>query len=537
MSAHLTNSLIARIRLTGLARLSVVARALSANRYLILICFLFYKFIFAATTPTQYGDFWEHSAAIQALLGNLYAPTHPFFALQASHAFISPYSILIASLAALTQTTAINALTAMGLVNFCLLAYSAKAFYSSFIKSSQSVSAQACAFYAFLLILFLWSSNTWGYSGFLNFSLIADVLPYPSTFALALSLLGLSLGFMTSTRFSFFYSALIYILFWFVLLTHPLTSIFFAVGLSCQLWSTHVSKRKNKILVGICLGLFAIYAATLWPYFSIIALILGAGDVYHSENHGMYLDVLSKIWPTLVALPFAAWALKDRAGQSIILIILMLGCVYIYGGLTEKYSFGRVISIIIILTQILIAVGIARLEQTAIYRLSTLATIIPLALFVTLLYLSLPWLSATSTRALTVANSIRLSRPISTQHAYKDLLFLQQHVSDNSVVLSDLETSWIVPSVRGKIVGALHPQAFVADQKIRFNDVNLFFDANTSTVQRLALAKKYHSDFLLLNKHTIKDHIAMQEFFVLNNLGVIVYDSDHYVLLKLSLAN
>ena len=324
MTAHLTNKLIARINRAALARLSVVARVLSANRYLILISILFYKFVFAATTTTQYGDFWEHSAAIQALLGNLYEPTHPFFALKASHAFVSPYSVLIASLAALTQTTAINALTAMGLVNFCVLAYSVKAFYSSFIKSSQSVKAQACAFYAFLLILFLWGSNTWGYSGFLNFSLMADVLPYPSTFALALSLLGLSLGFTRSTRFSFFYSALTYILFWFVLLTHPLTSIFFAVGLICQLWSAHASQRQNKILVGICLGLLAIYAATLWPYFSIIALIFGAGDVYHSENHGMYLDVLSKIWPTLIALPFAAWALKDRVGQSILLMILLI---------------------------------------------------------------------------------------------------------------------------------------------------------------------------------------------------------------------
>jgi hypothetical protein len=50
------------------------------------------------------------------------------------------------------------------------------------------------------------------------------------------------------------------------------------------------------------------------------------------------------------------------------------------------------------------------------------------------------------------------------------------------VVLSDINTSWIVPSIRGKVVGALHPQAFVPDQKQRFDDVNTFFDADNKVL-------------------------------------------------------
>lgn len=537
MSAHLTNKLSARVRRAAPARLSVVARVLSTYRYQILLCFLFYKFIFAATTAAQYGDFWEHSAAIQALLGNLSEPTHPFFALTASHSFISPYSVFIAGLAMLTHSTAINALTAFGLVNFCLLAFSVKAFYASLIKDDQRISARDYAFYALLLMLFLWGSNTWGYSGFLNFSLIADVLPYPSTFALALSLWGLSLGFNRSARFPFFSSAFTYVLFWCVLLTHPLTAIFFATGLVCQLWSTAAEQRQQKVFAGVIFGSLAIFAATRWPYFSLAALIAGAGDVYHPENYSMYVDVLSRVWPTIVALPFAAWALKNRAGQAMLFMIVMLACVYIYGGLTEKYSFGRVISIIIILMQLLIAVGLARLEHGAISRIPNLATVVPLALFVTLIYLSIPWLTATSTRALTVANSIRLGRPISTQHSYKDLLFLQQHVDDNSVVLSDLDTSWIVPSIRGKVIAALHPQAFVADQKQRFDDVNLFFNNNTSSSQRLLIAEKYRAEYVLLNKQTTTNFTELQQIFIASRLATVIFESDRYVLLKLPLAH
>lgn len=510
---------------------------LSKNRYQLLATFLFYKFLVQATDAARYGDFWHHAAAVNALIANALSPSHPFFSIMAPHAFLSPYSAMVAGYAALTHTSGINALETFGLINFCLFAYALFAFYESLVEGSDNANKNTCAFYGLLLILFLWGKYTWGFSGFLNFSLIADVLPYPSTFALALSFLGLSFGFGIRAQRHYIFSVLTFTFFGIVLLTHALTAIFFAVGLVCQLWSTPAPHRQHKILVGIILGSLALYATTLWPYFSIIALTFGAGDVYHGENHGMYLDVLSKIWPTIIALPFAAWALKSRAGQSILLIILVLSFVYLYGGLTAKYSFGRVISIIIILMQILIAVGLARLEQAAISRLPALATVVPLVLFTTLVYLSLPWLSATTSRALTVANSIRLGRPISLQHSYKDLLFLKEYVGDTSVVLSDIETSWIVPSMRGKVVGALHPQAFVADQKTRFNDVNLFFEANASPAQRLELVKKYHPDFLLLNKYTIKDYITMQEFFVSNNLGVIVYDSDHYVLLKLSLAN
>lgn len=509
------------------------------NRYPLLVLFLFYKFLFEATTATRYGDFWEHAAAVHALITDTLSPSHPFFSIAAPHAFLSPYSLLVASYAALTRNSAISALETFGLVNFCLFAYALFAVLSSsWLKDTNASNKghkNSCAFYSLILMLFLWGKNTWGYSGFLNFSLIADVLPYPSTFALGLSFLGLSLGLTRSARFSLFSSLLTYFLFFIVLLTHPLTSIFFATGLICQLCTVTAEQRRQKLLNGVIFGPLAICAATLWPYFSLVALISGAGVVYHPENRGMYVDVLSKIWPTLIALPLTAWAFKDKAGQSILLIILLLGCVYLYGGLTEKYSFGRVISIIIILLQILIAIGIARFEQAALCQMPTLVTFIPLVLFTTLIYLSLPWLTTTTTRALTVANSLRLSRPISTQQAYKDLIFLKTWVNDDSTVLSDLETSWIVPSIRGKVIGALHPQAFVADQRQRFDDVNLFFDKSATTTQQLMIAEKYQAQYLLLNKHTTTNYAELQQLFIENRVAKIIYDSDHYVLLRLPL--
>jgi hypothetical protein len=506
---------------------------LTPLKFILLVLVCISGFAIQATSAVFYGDFWEHAALIVGLTQNLSPSDHPIFNRVAPHAFLSPYALLIACLAFVFDLSPINALASAGPVNFCLLTLGLYFFIAALDKGF-AVSATT---YALLAFLFLWGSHPWGYSGFFHYRVIADVLPYPSTFALALTLIALSINFYAAQRNSYLWKPIVFLLFWVVLLTHPLTAIFFACGLTAQLWCVPKKQALREILLNAAFGLLAVGAATLWPYYSIIELASGAGDIYHPENKSMYVDVLSRIWPTLVAMPFAAWALKDRRGQSILLIILMLVGIYVFGGMTEKYSYGRVISIIMILMQILIAIGLVRLEVSATARLPALRFIVPTVLFGSLLYFSMPWLISTSTRALTVANSIRLGRPISNQHSYKELLFLEQQVGARSVVLSDINTSWIVPSIRGKVVGALHPQAFVPDQKQRFDDVNTFFDVATNFGQQLAIAKKYHADFLLLNKERTPNYQNLLEHFTTEDRGQVTYTSDKYILIKLSLPN
>jgi hypothetical protein len=486
-----------------------------------------------ATSGIFYGDFWEHAALVTYLAKDPIAATHPFFQTTAAHAFLSPYIAVVALASFRFDIAPINALACVGIFNFCLFV-GAICFW---IKQLQPKRWCTSCTYSLLAILLLWGTDPWGYSGFFHFRIIRDVLPYPSTFALAITFIALAINSLSASQSKLIWQLLVFLLFWVVLLTHPLTSIFFAFGILAQLWC--VTSRQLALTVGLqtVLGLSAIGLAAQWPYYSIVELASGAGDVYHPENKGMYLEVLSRIWPTLLASPIASWAIKDRAGQSVILIILMLIGVYIYGGLTEKYSFGRVVSIIVILMQILIAIGITRIEVLATARLPTLRILIPVTLYTSLLYVSMPWLVATSTRTLTVANSIRLGRPISLQHSYKDLLFLEQQVDAKSVVLSDINTSWIVPSIRGKVVGALHPQAFVPDQKQRFDDVTVFFEPATSIQQQISIARKYNVNFLLINKKTTPQYQELEDRFTGEGTGEITFASNKYILIKLSLLN
>ena len=115
---------------------------------------------------------------------------------------------------------------------------------------------------------------------------------------------------------------------------------------------------------------------------------------------------------------------------------------------------------------------------------------------------------------------------------YKNLTFLSQHLKKGSVVLSDLDTSWFVPSFGGKVIGALHVQAFVSDDEQRRVDLVDFFDNDTSTTKRQSIIQKYKPDYFLIDKFAIKDWLkifnSIESFLKTSK----VYENDQYLLFR-----
>lgn len=505
---------------------SAIFHFISANRFSLLVLLIFYKITIETTNGIWYGDFWEHSAVVQALIENTAAPSHPFFSLQAPHAFISPYHWITAIFAKYFNFSAIESLGLFGVLNFCLFTLGLKVFIEGF----ESKVLQLTCFYSFLFILFLWGNNPWGFSGFFYFELLADVLPYPSTFATALSLIGLGLGFKLDNTLSIIKQLSLILISTLVLLSHPLTFIFLTTGLICQA----VTSKQIFLSIAHRLIIFAIATgiAFLWPFYSIFALLTGAGDVYHSSNRSMYMDVLIKIWPIIVLLPLLWPVFKRQETRPVFLHLLVLVAVYFFGWFTGKYSYGRDITFIVILIQILLASQFAHFETllSQFYPRTTLTYGMFLGLI--LLCLASTWLYPTMTRSLTVLNSFISGRSVSNQHMYKNLTFLSKHLIKGSVVLSDLDTSWLVPSFGGKVVGALHVQAFVSDDEQRRVDLLDFFSDDASSTKRQSIIQKYKPDYLLIDKFVFKDWKE-----ILNSLDSFsktskVYENDQYILFR-----
>jgi hypothetical protein len=503
-----------------------IFRFISNSRFEIIALFVFYKFTIHATNGIWYGDFWEHSAVIQALVIDLSNSSHPFFAIQAPHAFISPYHWIAALLAKYSSLDVINTLSILGILNFCLFIFGLKVFIQGF---ELKVPHFTC-FYALLFILFLWGNEPWGFSGFFHFELIADILPYPSTFTTALSLIGLGIGFQLLRSDSIAQYILLILISTLVLLSHPLTFIFLASGLLCQALT---SKEKFALITKrVIVFVLAISIAMLWPYYSIFELLTGAGDVYHASNRGMYTDVLSKIWPILVLSPLLWPALKNKKTHPIFLHLLALIAVYFFGWFTGKYSYGRDITFIVILIQILLARQFADFELRLSQSLPRTILTYRVSLGVVLLYLASSWLYPTFTRSLTVINSLVSGRTVSNQHMYKNLTFLPQYIDKGSVVLSDLDTSWLVPSFGGKVIGALHVQAFVADDAQRSVDLRDFFSKGATPARRQTIIQKYHPKYFLINKHMTKDWPELLNEIDSFSKMTQVYENDQYLLFR-----
>jgi hypothetical protein len=76
---------------------------------------------------------------------------------------------------------------------------------------------------------------------------------------------------------------------------------------------------------------------------------------------------------------------------------------------------------------------------------------------------------------------------------------LEGIVKQHDVVLSDPITSWPIPSSSGKIVPAIHYEAFVDGQLERIEDARMFF-GETGGVDRTAILDRYHVRYIVLNR-------------------------------------
>jgi hypothetical protein len=125
----------------------------------------------------------------------------------------------------------------------------------------------------------------------------------------------------------------------------------------------------------------------------------------------------------------------------------------------------------------------------------------------------------------TLANSLR-ARPT----AYKNYLFLSRFAGQYDVVLSDIKSSWILPTFGGKVVAAIHPLAFVPDHDIRRSDLDSFFNRETTFTERQRIIHKYNTNYLLLNKSKKKIWRDLRQSFMTR--GRVVFESDSFILIS-----
>lgn len=495
----------------------------------ILITILAAYYITQVLNGLWVDDFWDHASVIRELIDHPWRPNHPQLGGNTPHTFFTPYSLLAAYSAKLLGINAIEVLGLYGFINIAILLYG----LWIFIKTSDLENSKETYFYSILLIVFLWGSNPWGYSGFFHSDVLKFTLPYPSSFAtgIVLATIGYQKEYQKNNKK--IQIILISIMSTVVILTHPVAFLFLVIGFISNLIGVKGSKERILTAKSMTYALVvALIVAISWPYYSLIELIKGASDVYHQSNAGVYQDFMKNTWPLLIVAPLILTINNQVKLHRIYWMIIFLMLLYVLAWLTKKYSYGRVISYSIILLQILVANKVSSWESYIFSRKKIRSVVAIIVLIIALSYLISDIVSM-GRRGLTVMNSLYKGQRILNQQSFGQIEKLQNLIEPGALVLANINNSWMLPAFGMKIIAMKHRHAFIKDHHERFVNINTFFQVSTSNEERMKIIYKYKPKYILLDKEEDKVwSVVSTELNSIEN-AQLVFEDNKMLLIKL----
>lgn len=480
---------------------------------LILFCFFF------ILKGRWSNDFWEHAAVVRELSANLFHPSNPIINENIPHAFFSPYSLLVALFSILSGANAVVSLEFFAFFNLVFFIYS---FYL-FCKNIFTEKQQLIAFWGLLFILFFWGIYPIYWSGFYHIMVLGYVLPYPSTFVIALSFMTLAiLAGAIKKKISILKIVILVLLCTIAFITHPMTAVFLFAGIiSTALVFSNYSVKKFFLWSGIIIAP-AILLSFLWPYFNVLDLLFARNPDFENDSKTIYTELFPRYWPVLFALPGIIIFRKERSYQFLIILLFSLILVISAGWILKSYGGARLFACVVITAHLITACTIM-LFLPGKKKFQKIYLIILGAAFIVSVFMNGTDLIKTSK-----FNSIWVED-------YRKYEFLRNCVAADELILSDESTNWYIPAFGGKVISSRHPLYWVKDLEERRNATKSFFDTLTSDSSRTDIIKKYNPDYILID--CTKVHLSKDTREWLCNIGQNMYKREPMELIKLNQDN
>ena len=491
-------------------------------RFFILCLILFVLMVFQAINGQWGGDFWEHAAVVRELATHPLSPKHPLLLLDAPHSFYSPYSLGIALISRTTGLDSVMTLSLVGIVNLCFFLFGLRLLISLLFTKNRD----ATSFYALLFIVCLWGMSQYSASGFFNLLSLSYTLPYPSTFALSMVFIALAMWIWLVRDGHFRWMIPVAGVSGLVLLTHPLTYIFLAVGLVAIIVA---EQTRFRLAFGLMMLVFAasLLAAAVWPYYPFFRMAL-FDPAYHGELNTcsacFFQAVPWRVMPALIGVPVIILRMRANWRDPLGLMFIMLVAIYTLAAMFQQWTYGRVISYIVLTLQIAIAAAVAQIESKLNYvslSPSVQRGVYCLIIVLFCLASSAWYFPHILQRSASGSPSVRVG-----------FAFLSKLIPQYDVVISDFATQLIIPTFGGKLVASDRPLAFVPDHDQRRKDVNDFFSPTSDYNRRFAILQKYGCRHILISKENPASQEIVRSF--LPN-GSIAYEDNQFVLIILGL--
>jgi hypothetical protein len=306
------------------------------------------------------GDLGMHAATVERLKANLIHPGNPLVDTAGPSAYYTPYTVILALVCRVFGLSALAVLAIVGPVNVALLLWGLR----RFVRQLTDLAYAPVLAGAFLLLLWGLKPRVW--SGFFSFWALPLVMSYPSTIALALTLLlwaGLAIALRRERPRIVEYAGL-GLLAGVIALVHQFT--FATAGLGAlALVAPHARKLTRTAWLGLAGGAAEVLVLLLiWPYYSLFALIGSS-----SELDAIHRPLYDRPWIFYGLIVFALPALwlrfrRDRL-DPLVLLFMASFVVVCAGWLTGHDALGRIWPAVLLAGQLALAVELAgRLRAT-----------------------------------------------------------------------------------------------------------------------------------------------------------------------------
>ncbi len=209
----------------------------------------------------------------------------------------------------------------------------------------------------------LYGVGLFAWSGVPGLTSLCLTLSYPSTLALGLALhLWALLRWALTGGWGLAWFLGLGVLLASVLLIHQFTGAVAALGavavvLGARPWPDR--GMSARLAAG---GLLALVLPLCWPYYSFLALLGGGLDAIHRPLYGRLAEKFCLVTVGVVALGARWW--RDRRDPLVLLFALGLA-VFVAGGLSGHWAWGRVLPAVLLPAQIALAVEVAEALEGA----------------------------------------------------------------------------------------------------------------------------------------------------------------------------
>ncbi|MGC9500534.1 hypothetical protein [Streptomyces sp. WG7] len=314
---------------------------------LLLLPLLFLLLFLVVVRLPWAGDLGIHAATVERLRHSLLDPGNPLVDADTPSPYYSPWTVLLGCVARVTGLSVfvvlrIGALVALGLLVTGVWRY------------VRVLSARPAAPpLALLCLVLLWGTAEFGWSGFLGLHSLALTVAYPSVLALGLAFhlwawLARPAGWATWLGCGVLWAV--------ILLVHQFSGVVASLGALAVVIAARPGRRGwARFGAGLVLGTVVLWA---WPYYDFFAL-LGAGDGMDAVHRSLYRDLLGRYWLVLVGVVALGvrWWREER--DALVLFFVLGAVVFVAGGLSGHWSWGRVLPAALIPAQLAVALEAA----------------------------------------------------------------------------------------------------------------------------------------------------------------------------------